>query len=782
LILLVPALAAGEPQSRPAFAPIRAAGAPALQADGILVAFHARASLSARSSALSRLGLEVASARSPHFVRLRLSAAAASRGVSVASTVAALRADPAVRVAEPDYIVRGAYTPNDPGFRLLWGLHNTGQDGGVADADIDAPEAWDQTIRANGVIVAVLDTGVDYTHPDLAANILRDGAGRLVGYDFFNEDWDPIDDHGHGTHISGTIAAVGNNGIGVVGVCPTAKIMPVKWLNQDNAGRTSDQIRATDFARELGARVINISAGGYNPSQLMLESLQRARAAGILVLAAAMNEGDDNDQTPVYPANYNSESDNVLAVAASDRADRLAGFSNYGARTVDLAAPGAAIVSTTPNNTYQSWDGTSMAAPQVAGAAALLLSVEPTLTYAQVKARLLAAVDFPPGLAGRVRTGRLNIGRAFEQATGDAWEPDNTPAQAREARSGQARQHTFHAPGDVDWVKFTIPAGARVTAATSQLAGETDTILGLVAPDGTTVLTADDDGGGGRASRLQYTCQAAGTYFVVVSEYGNRGGDGLGYTLTVEWAGEPPVPPDQWEPDNSAAAAREVRSGQAGQHTFHAPGDVDWVKFTVPAGARVTAATSQLAGEADTIIGLVAPDGNTVLASDDDGAGGGASRLQYTCQAAGTYFIVVTEYGNRGGAGVGYTLSVEWTAEPPVPPDQWEQDDSPAQASLIRPRQAQSHTFHVPGDADWVKFSARKGRKTFTTSSLTGETDTVLELYAADGTLLASDDDGAGGRASRLQVRFRRAGTYYLRVRDYNGGGGRSFGYQLAVR
>ncbi len=671
LVLLAPAL--GAPAGAPSFAGSRSgsavpqsairnrgtrasgssaiAGGGAREPDTVLVAFRPQVSVAARVNTLGRLGLMVADASSPHFVKLRLAPAALTRGATVESTLAALRRDPAVRVAEPDYIVQGAFIPNDPMFPQLWGLHNTGQDGGSPDADIDAPEAWDRPLLGAGVIVAVLDTGVDYTHPELAEKIVRDGAGQVVGYDFYNDDPDPMDDHGHGTHISGTIAARGHNSVGVVGVCPSAKIMPVKWLRFDNRGRTSDEIRSIDFAREHGAHIMNISAGSADYSQLTIEALQRARDAGILVVAAAMNNAQDNDQVPVYPAGYNSECENILAVAASDRMDNLASFSNYGAQSVDIAAPGKAILSTLPGNTYQAWEGTSMAAPHVAGAAALLLSADRSLPLLELKARLLESVDHPPGLAGRVRTGRLNLGRAM----GDGWEPDDSAREASEVRAGEAGEHTFHVPGDADWVRFTVPAGARVTMATSGLIGETDSVIGLIDTDGATILASDDDGGGGRASRIEHTFERAGTYFLAIAEYGGRGGEGIGYTVTVDWSAG--APPDAWEPDDTPAQARPVAAGQVSSHTFPVAGDVDWVKFTARKNRRVSLATSGLTGDTDTMIELYAADGS-LLASDDDGGGGRASRLTVRFRRAGTYYLKVREYDGAGGSGFGYQLTV----------------------------------------------------------------------------------------------------------------------------
>lgn len=346
--------------------------------------------------------------------------------LSVAQALAAYRANPNVLYAEPDYRIHLEGIPNDPDFSSLWGLNNTGQAGGTPDADIDAPEAWDITTGNRSTIVAVIDTGVDYNHPDLAANIWtnpdeipgdgidNDGNGYVDdvhGYDFVNHDADPMDDQGHGTHVAGTIGAVGNNGVGVAGINWQVQIMALKFLDATGSGSTSDAIDALNYAVANGATIVNASWGGDPYSQALYDAIRNARDAGVIFVAAAGNNGANNDQAPFYPAGYDLA--NIIAVAATDRNDRLASFSNYGATTVDLAAPGVDILSTKPNNTYQTASGTSMAAPHVAGVAALVRGLHPDWTYQQVIDQVLNSVDSVPGLAGRTATGgRLNAARA----------------------------------------------------------------------------------------------------------------------------------------------------------------------------------------------------------------------------------------------------------------------------------------------------------------------------------------------------------------------------------
>jgi len=315
----------------------------------------------------------------------------------------------------------------DPNYGSLWGLNNHGQTGGTPDADIDAPQAWRYEMGDRNVTVAVIDTGIDYNHQDLAVNMWRnpgeiagDGIDNdrnglkddIYGYDFINNDSDPMDDHYHGTHVAGTIGAVANNNTGVVGVSPNVSLMGLKVF--DAAGRTSmtQIIRSVNYAADMGADVINASFGGGGYSRAFESAIARANDAGAVFVAAAGNNGRNTDFAAYYPSNYNLP--NVISVAATDDNDDLASFSNYGQRTVDLGAPGENILSTLPGNRYGSASGTSMAAPHVAGAAALALAANPNATPAEVKARILGAVDPVTSLRGKAVTGgRLNIGNLF---------------------------------------------------------------------------------------------------------------------------------------------------------------------------------------------------------------------------------------------------------------------------------------------------------------------------------------------------------------------------------
>ncbi len=371
-----------------------------------------------------------------HIANGELAVIQLDKSISVDQALKQLRSDPAVLYAEPNYIVHtNTVTPNDPRFSELFGLNNTGQTGGTADSDIDAIEAWDSSVGSASIVVGVVDTGVDYNHEDLAANIWvnpleipgngidDDGNGfvdDVHGINAITGTGDPLDDNAHGTHCSGTIGAVGNNGIGVAGVNWEVSIMGLKFLDSGGSGTLDAAIRAIDYAvaqknAGVNIRVLSNSWSGGGFSQALLDSILAANNAGILFVAAAANSASDNDALPVFPANYDSP--NIISVAATDHNDGLASFSNFGLTTVDLGAPGVAILSTTPGNTYSVFSGTSMATPHVAGVAALVLSANSTLSVDELKDILINSGDPIPSLDGRTVSGkRLNAANALEQA------------------------------------------------------------------------------------------------------------------------------------------------------------------------------------------------------------------------------------------------------------------------------------------------------------------------------------------------------------------------------
>ena len=333
-------------------------------------------------------------------------------GASVDAAARVFEERPDVLAAQPNFVYHADIAPSDPLFGVLWGLNSSGQsvDGPLAtfDADIDAPEAWDLTTGSATVRVAVVDTGVEYDHPDLVGNI------GTLGWDFYSGDSEPRDENGHGTHVAGTIGANGNNAIGVTGVNWKVDLMPVRVLGPGGTGTTATVANGLVYAAQHGARVVNASLGGANHDRLVESAI--AQAPGTLFVVPAGNGGsdgigDDDDVVPQYPCNYASA--NIVCVAATDLNDSLAAFSNYGPASVDLAAPGVRIGSTYVAGGYIYMQGTSMATPHVTGVAGLMLARKPAATVAELRAALFASVDVVGSLAGKVATsGRVNAYKA----------------------------------------------------------------------------------------------------------------------------------------------------------------------------------------------------------------------------------------------------------------------------------------------------------------------------------------------------------------------------------
>jgi subtilisin family serine protease len=345
---------------------------------------------------------------------------------STMNTAESLAAIDDIEYVEANSMFRLENSPNDPNLGSLWGM-----------TKIKAERAWEISTGDRSVLVGVIDTGVDYNHPDLRANywfnpgetgldangvdkrtnrIDDDSNGYIDdfrGWDFANNDNDPMDDNNHGTHCAGTIGGVGDNGVGVAGVNWQVGIVGLKFISASGSGTNAAAIAAIEYATKIGVNLTSNSWGGGGTSEPMRLAIKEAADAGILFIAAAGNSTANNDTRPNFPSNFDVA--NVIAVAATDQNDRLASFSSYGLRTVDLAAPGVGIYSTTRNNRYASLSGTSMATPHVAGAVALMMSVHREMSMEQIKAKLFRSIDPVPSLATRVATGgRLNLEKALQ--------------------------------------------------------------------------------------------------------------------------------------------------------------------------------------------------------------------------------------------------------------------------------------------------------------------------------------------------------------------------------
>lgn len=389
----------------------------------VLVKFRSSFQTTQIQSALTNAGL----AQSHFISQIGVYHCTITNQQSVQTAVQSCRESQDVEYAEPNYIYAipeaasaPRVVPNDPRFDDLWGLQNSN------DADIDAVEAWDIQTGSKNIIVAIIDTGVDYNHEDLSDNMWRNpgetGDGKenngidddnngyvddSRGWNFERDTNDPTDAHGHGSHVAGTVGAIGNNGKGVVGVNWHVTLMPLRFIGADGFGDGDDAIRAILYAADNGANIMSNSWGGDPFSQAMEDAIRYARDRNVVFVAAAGNDDRDNDQFFHYPSNYQVE--NVIAVAASNASDGLASFTNTGRRMVDLSAPGVNILSTFGNGGYQFLDGTSMATPHVSGVAALIMAQFPDLTYRQTIIRVFGGVDRKSSHSGFMVTGgRLN--------------------------------------------------------------------------------------------------------------------------------------------------------------------------------------------------------------------------------------------------------------------------------------------------------------------------------------------------------------------------------------
>jgi thermitase len=356
------------------------------------------------------------------------------------SAVKSLAVNNLVDVVEPNYIYRMNKTPNDPMLGQLWGLKNIGQndsDGsvGVAGMDIGAEQAWDIETGSDKMLVAIIDTGIDFNHPDLKDNLWTNEAEAngvagvdddnngviddIHGYNAITDDGDAMDDQGHGSHCAGTIGARGDDGKGIVGVNWNTRLMAVKFLDSNGSGSLEDALKAIDYATKMGAKVMSNSWGGGGFSQTLFDAIKRSNEAGALFIAAAGNDGSNNDSRPSYPASYDVP--NLIAVAAVDNKGAKASFSNYGKRSVHLGAPGVNVYSSTGGD-YDSWSGTSMATPHVSGVAALVWSHEPDLTAIELRQRLLQTARPLASLKGKSKTGGMI--NAYSALTNTVTPPD----------------------------------------------------------------------------------------------------------------------------------------------------------------------------------------------------------------------------------------------------------------------------------------------------------------------------------------------------------------------
>jgi subtilisin family serine protease len=551
--------------------------------------------------------------------------------------IATLSASPWVEFAEPDFVQRAVGTiPSDTYFGLQWGMHNTGQDirgvSGTPDADIDMPEAWDIITGEASKVIAVLDTGTQWSHPDLDTNIWSnpgeipgngiddDGNGYVDdvrGWDFYSGDNNPDDSDGHGTHTAGTIGAEGNDGEGVAGVLWDCQIMPLRFLGPFG-GSTSDAIAALDYAVAAGCVVSNNSWGGGGYSSALYSAIDSARAAGHIFVAAAGNSGANTDSSPHYPSSYNL--DNIISVAAIDNRDRLASFSNYGATSVDLGAPGVDIASTYSGSGYAWSSGTSMAAPHVAGVVALVQVQNPSWSYSQVIDRIYATVRPTTAMSGVTATG--GVLNAFAALSGGGGGGGGNTAPSV----------TITSPADGS----TYTEGASVTFTGSAIDAEDGDLSAQIS------WTSNLDGAIGAGASFSTGTLSVGDHTITASVTdgdGANGSDTVRVTIEADLGDPPAAPSNLAAADNADGTATVTWSDNADNESLY-----ELQREEQHRNGRFRNATT-ISLPADTT-------------SHTDATGQGTFRYRVRAvndagQSAWTGWVTVTVSGGSGGGGGG---------------------------------------------------------------------------------------------------------------------------------
>ena len=662
-------------------------------------------------------------------------------------------------------------TPNDAYYSTQWALPK-----------ISAPSAWGERTDASSVIVAVLDSGINYRHVDLSGNMWHNPQPSAVLRALFednsiniNDEYgirciddtisgDPMDDVGHGSHCAGIIGAVGNNGTGVCGAAWRVKLMACKWMfpyQGSGVGYGSDEYFVMLYAWLSGAKICSCSFGfnGSDPTEGNI--IETLREDGVIFVCSAGNDGTNNDTVPSYPASH--PSDNIVSVAATDQDDDLctrakngwSGGSNYGANSVDIAAPGHNIRSTINGSTtaYEYYNGTSMAAPYVSGALALIKAQFPNETYLQTIQRLYNGGDSISKLSGKVKTGkRLNLYKPLQSGVLSA------PAGVTASRGTYADRVV------VSWNSVNGATHYHVYRSTSS--------------------TGSKSSIGSWQTSTSYTDSSVtpGTtyYYWVTAAKSSSGSGESGYSSSASGYPQPTVR-DSWDPgDDTASGGTTITPSTSvqthGAHTLSSSDNYDFFKISLSVGRTYTFESS---GTGDTYGELYSSttisDSNRV-AYNDDGAGSSQFKIVYAPTRSGTYYLRVRCYSTGSSA----SYSLKYSATAPTG-DSWDPgDDTASGGTTITPSTSwQTHGAHTLTSTDlydFFKVSMTVGRKyTFESTNLTG--DDVAELFNSTSTNAANrvayNDDGTGiGLNFRIEYTPTTSGTYYLRVRTCGGAGG----------
>lgn len=679
---------------------------------------------------------------------------------------------------EPDYIRYVDATPNDPRFGAdQWSLANTGQSGGTAGADIAAGAAWDIQREAPDVIVAVMDTGLLVVHEDIAANVWVNPAERsgLTGADDdangYLDDHNGInatvvktsasattltDENGHGTHVAGIIAAVGDNGKGVAGVAWKTQIMPLKFIGR-NGGAVSAAVACIDYAIAKGAHIINGSYGSLQFSQAEYDAIKRARDAGIIFVAAAGNDSQEINETPHYPAAY--ALDNIVAVASTTRQDKLASYSTFGSGVIELAAPGSSILSLGIETTtsYATLSGTSMAAPHVSGALALLKQKFPADNHRALINRLLSSVDTLPALENRVHTnGRLNLLRAL--TTSDT-RPFNDDFARRAVLNGSmniARSSTQFAtqepgepvhgsvPGTTGtlWWKWTPPAGVgKVTISTNGSAIDsvvavyrtaTSPALETLQP----IAANDDAAEGTTTSSVTFDPIAGESYAIAVAGKGTAAGLVVLNILAVPVndrfaAARVLVGSSVVIEGNNANATAEPGEPKARSASGATIGNSKTIWYRWVAPETRTFQISVDGRTTDPVTAIYTGNALDTLAQvgfDDDSGPGRDSLVRINAIAGVTYHICVDSFAASGS----FTLSIADAAWQYVADDDF----------YASPALAADGTLYLADSFGYVHAVNPNGTRKWRALTVTGFVNGGSLAVAPDGTLYVGDDLG----------------------------------------